>query len=111
MADLSQFLNSGGKRYRTVDVQTQATTAGSAINVTFTPASDEFIVLSSPSYGSLYGDLTITCGGRTVVNNEEPSDLLVVGGVGEAVTLDKQVGTGNSSAKVSFGIKFYEEDQ
>lgn len=110
MADLSQFLNSGGKRYRTADVQATATTVGSAYSTTFTPASDEFVVLSCDSYGTTAGALTITSGGRVVIDGIQPAKFEVVGGVGEAVTINKSIGTGNANASIGFGIYFFEED-
>ena len=110
MADLSQFLNSGGKRYRTADVQTAITTVGSTYNTTFTPASDELVILSSDSYGATAGALTVTSGGRTVIDGIQPPNFEVVGGVGEAVSVSKSVGTGNANANIGFSIYFYEED-
>ncbi|MBJ2129058.1 hypothetical protein JC525_08925 [Alteromonas sp. IB21] len=110
MADLSQFLSSGGKRYRTADIQATTTTVGSTYNATFTPASNEFVTLIADSYGTTAGQLTVTSGGRTVIDNIQPARLEVVGGVGEAISISKAIGTGNANGNIGFSIYFYEED-
>lgn len=104
MADLSQFLNSGGKSYRIAAVHA-STLNSNGQSVSISAASDEFVVTHIPNANS---NMTVTCGGRNVTatgNAAGLDDLPFKSGLGENVTVAL---TAAAAVIVSFIV--YEED-
>lgn len=85
MADLSQFLNSGGKRYR-LAATTKVNIDTNGTNVTITPASDEFAVVR-PALRVHTGYATITAGGRDITPDEGAWTDPMPMGLGEAISI------------------------
>lgn len=103
MADLSQFLNSGGKRYRLASTHKLTTNDAGQTN-SVSPASDEFAVVK-PSLRADTDYAVITVGGRDLT--PEPSTWAepMPMGLGEAVTV-----TSTSTSSTFVVVYIFEED-
>ncbi len=103
MADLSQFLNSGGSHSRIVSGNGTSIPDGQSI--TISPATDEFIVLWGRAINSPGVAISVT--GRGAINlstNTGDDSLPIVLGLGEEVVVSNSSG----SAK-SYSYRIYEE--
>jgi hypothetical protein len=99
MADLSQFLNSGGKRSRIVS---RTSTSVGSTPLTITPAADEYVVYSPTNYNLAElstSRATLPSVGLAGSNAAE----FICFGLGEAVTITSE------GASVQATVSVYEE--
>lgn len=107
MAELSQFLNSGGKQYRLASSHQIYISSATLQTQSITPASDEF-ALVQPRQNITVTDCTLTAGGRDITPLEEPyrwNAEYAKMGLGEQISL-----TNKSATPVAVSVLIYEED-
>ena len=104
MADLSQFLNSGGKRSRIVSGNSSYIPDNQSLTVS--PATDEFMVLWGGAIRSSGVAISVT--GRGVVSLShsgiQDEDVPIVFGLGEEVVVSN-----SSGSAISCSYRIYEE--